>query len=40
MINKSIAIVDDNPVLLIIFSEALMMNGYYDVSSFTDLFWH
>jgi hypothetical protein len=40
MINKSIAIVDDNPDLLNIFSEALMMNGYYDVSSFTDLFWH
>ena len=36
MINKSIAIVDDNPDLLNIFSEALKMNGYYDVSSFTD----
>jgi hypothetical protein len=36
MINKSIAIVDDNPDLLNIFSEVLMMNGYYDVSSFID----
>jgi DNA-binding NtrC family response regulator len=35
MFNKSIAIVDDDPDLLNIFSEALNMSGY-DVSSFTD----
>jgi DNA-binding NtrC family response regulator len=35
MFNKSIAIVDDDPDLLNIFSEALHMSGY-DVSSFTD----
>jgi DNA-binding NtrC family response regulator len=34
MFNKSIAIVDDDPDLLNIFSEALNMSGY-DVSSFT-----
>ena len=37
MFNKSIAIVDDDPDLLNIFSEALNMSGY-DVSSFTDPF--
>ncbi len=36
MFTKSIAIVDDDPDLLNIFSEALKMSGYYDVSSFTD----
>ena len=36
MITKSIAIIDDDPDLLNIFSEALKMSGYYDVSSFTD----
>ena len=37
MFNKSIAIVvDDDPDLLNIFSEALKMSGYHDVSSFTD----
>ncbi len=36
MFNKSIAIVDDDPELLNIFSEALKMTGYQDVSSFTD----
>jgi DNA-binding NtrC family response regulator len=35
MFNKSIAIVDNDPDLLNIFSEALNMSGY-DVSSFTD----
>lgn len=35
MYRKSIAIVDDDPDLLNIFSEALKMSGY-DVSSFTD----
>ena len=35
MFTKSIAIVDD-PDLLNIFSEALKMSGYDDVSSFTD----
>jgi DNA-binding NtrC family response regulator len=35
MFNKSIAIVDDVPDLLNLFSEALKMSGY-DVSSFTD----
>ena len=37
MFNKSIAIVvDDDPDLLNIFSEALKMSGYHDVSSFSD----
>ena len=36
MFKKSIAIVDDDPELLNIFSEALKMTGYLDVSSFTD----
>jgi DNA-binding NtrC family response regulator len=36
MFNKSIAIVDDDPDLLNLFSEALKMGGYRDVSSFTD----
>ena len=36
MFNKSIAIVDDDPVLLNMYSEALKMSGYDDVSSFTD----
>jgi DNA-binding NtrC family response regulator len=36
MFKKSIAIIDDDPDLLNIFSEALKMSGYYDVSSFTD----
>jgi DNA-binding NtrC family response regulator len=36
MFNRSIAIVDDDPELLNIFSEALKMTGYHDVSSFTD----
>ena len=36
MFTKSIAIVDNDPDLLNIFSEALKMSGYYDVSSFTD----
>jgi DNA-binding NtrC family response regulator len=35
MFTKSIAIIDDDPDLLNIFSEALKMSGY-DVSSFTD----
>ena len=35
MINKSIAIVDDDPVLLNIYSEALKMSGY-DVCSFSN----
>ena len=35
MFNKSITIVDEDPDLLNIFSEALKMSGY-DVSSFTD----
>ena len=35
MINKSIAIIDDDPDLLNIFSEALKISGY-DVSSFSD----
>jgi DNA-binding NtrC family response regulator len=35
MITKSIAIIDDDPELLNIFSEALKISGY-DVSSFTD----
>ena len=38
MFNKSIAIVDDDPVLLNIYSEALNMSGYSDVSSFTNPF--
>ena len=36
MFNKSIAIIDDDPDLLNLFSEALQMSGYYNVSSFTD----
>jgi DNA-binding NtrC family response regulator len=37
MFNKSIAIVvNDGPDLLNLFSEALKMSGYHDVSSFTD----
>ena len=36
MFNKSIAIVDNDPILLNMYSQALKMNGYYDVSSFTD----
>ena len=36
MITKSIAIIDDDPDLLNIFSEALKMSGYDNVSSFTD----
>ena len=36
MFNKSIAIIDDDPDLLNIFSEALKMSGYYNVSSFTN----
>ena len=35
MFNKSIAIIDDDPVLLNIYSEALMMSGY-DVCSFSN----
>ena len=35
MINKCIAIIDDDPDLLNIFGEALKMSGY-NVSSFTD----
>ncbi len=35
MFKKSIAIIDDDPDLLNIFSEALKISGY-DVSSFTD----
>ena len=35
MFKKSIAIIDDDPDLLNLFSEALQMSGY-DVSSFTD----
>ncbi|HJU58924.1 MAG TPA: response regulator [Nitrososphaeraceae archaeon] len=34
--NNSIAIVDDDRDLLNIYSEALKMSGYDDVSSFTD----
>jgi hypothetical protein len=40
MFNKSIAIVDNDPNLLNIFSEALKMNGYYDISSSLIQFWH
>jgi DNA-binding NtrC family response regulator len=36
MFNKSIAIVVHDPDLLNIFSEALKMNGYHNVSTFTD----
>ncbi|MGE5634623.1 MAG: response regulator [Deltaproteobacteria bacterium] len=36
MFKKSIAIIDEDQDLLNIFSEALKMSGYYDVSSFTD----
>ena len=36
MFTKSIAIIDDDPDLLNIFSEALKMSGCCDVSSFTD----
>ena len=36
MFTKSIAIVVDDPDLLKIFSEALKMSGYDNVSSFTD----
>jgi DNA-binding NtrC family response regulator len=36
MFNKSIAIVVHDPDLLNIFSEALQMSGYHNVSSFTD----
>ena len=36
MIPKSIVIVDEDPDLLNIFSEALKMSGYDNVSSFTD----
>jgi DNA-binding NtrC family response regulator len=36
MIPKSIVIVDEDPDLLNIFSEALKISGYHDVSSFTD----
>ncbi len=39
MFKKSIAIIDDDPDLLNIFSEALKMSGY-DVSSFTDPLLH
>jgi DNA-binding NtrC family response regulator len=35
MITKSIAIIDEDPILLNIYSEALKISGY-DVSSFTD----
>lgn len=35
MFKKTIAIVDDDPDMLNLFSEALNMSGY-DVSSFTD----
>ena len=35
MFNKSIAIIDDDPVLLNIYSEALMLSGY-DVCSFSN----
>ena len=36
MLTKSIAIVYDDPNLLNMYSEALKMSGYDDVSSFTD----
>jgi DNA-binding NtrC family response regulator len=36
MLTRSIAIVYDDPVLLNMYSEALKMSGYDDVSSFTD----
>ena len=36
MFNKSIVIINNDPDLLNIFSEALKMSGYDDVSSFTD----
>ena len=36
MFTKSIAIIDDDPDLLNIFSEALKISGYDNVSSFTD----
>ena len=36
MFTKSIAIIDDDPDLLNLFSEALQMSGY-NVSSFTDV---
>ncbi len=37
MLTRSIAIVYDDPNLLNMYSEALKMSGYDDVSSFTDL---
>jgi hypothetical protein len=36
MFNKSIAIVVHDPDLLNIFSEAIKMSGYHNISSFTD----
>ncbi len=36
MFTKSIAIIDEDPDLLNIFSEALKISGYHDVSSFSD----
>ena len=36
MFTKSIAIINDDPDLLNLFSEALQMSGYHNVSSFTD----
>jgi DNA-binding NtrC family response regulator len=36
MFNKSIAIIEDDLDLLNLFSEALQMSGYYNVSCFTD----
>ena len=36
MFNKSIVIIEDDPDLLNLFSEALQTSGYYNVSSFTN----
>jgi DNA-binding NtrC family response regulator len=36
MFNKSIAIVEDDSNLLNVYSKALKMSGYHDISSFTD----
>ena len=36
MFNKSIAIVEDDSNLLNVYSKALKMRGYHDISSFTD----
>ena len=40
MFNKSIAIIDDNPDLLNLFSEALQMSGYIMFLVSLTLVWH